>query len=801
MNVSSSRVSFLLKFLFYLSGLTSLIYEIVWTRTLTTVIGNTSLAVSSTVAIFLAGLALGSFFGGRMDRLGKRPIQTYGILEIGIGCYSVFVPLLVSRMDGIYSMFYPWMAGSLLHSALVKAALAAVVLLLPTMAMGATLPVLIRFYDAPSRNSQAALLYGLNTAGAVAGALLAGYLLIPAWGMSATIYGTASLNVLIGISSLSVGRPGEPGFPESPARPALFEPLYLLFAIGGFTTLAYEILWTRSLIMFFGSSVYAFSCILAVVLLGMAWGSLRAAGRIPEGADPYQVYSLLQFRTALSVLFFVAVFMTIPGVLIRIFQISQGSFFLFQVGQFVVVAFVILYSTFLAGVSFPAALCFFRSRREQLPAIVANIYSYSTIGSILGSLCAGFVLIPALGAERSIRIVALINLLAGMFCFRKTAARKQSKRVLMIGAIALFLLIFLPPWNQSVYNSGLYGFAYKFVSGKTSMLSPARGRPGYLQAGFIPSAWSRASVDLIYYAEGLSATVAVAEDANGIRSLLINGKPDASNHPTGDMRTQLLLGHLPVLVGATAHKVLVIGLGSGVTAGAVSVYKPERIDCVEIEKKVTGAARFFDRENRRVLDQPAFHLVFDDGRNFVQHTTSRYDFITSEPSNLWMSGVGNLFTEEFFRAAKSRLHPHGILCQWIHLYQISREDVFVFLKTFHSVFPYVSIWIDDADMLVLGRDVPMRIDPGRIQQILAVPQIEESLGSCGITVGTLLKRYAGDQRAIDLVDSSVPLNTDDRPVLEYSAPKSLFINHSQSIAQSIRDLQSRVQPQRHGDTE
>src|SRR5262245_39884789 len=176
------------------------------------------------------------------------------------------------------------------------------------------------------------------------------------------------------------------------------------------------------------------------------------------------------------------------------------------------------------------------------------------------------------------------------------------------------------------------------------------------------------------------------------------------------MRTQLLLGHLPMLFKGHAERVLVIGLGSGVTAAAIAIHRTRKIDCVEIEKKVAEAARFFERENYIILRHGNFKLILDDGRNYVRHTPIQYDVITSEPSNLWMSGVSNLFTREFFLSAKQRLKPNGLMCQWIHLYQISLEDVHVFLKTFHSVFPHLYVWIDESDMLVVGSDQVLKFD-------------------------------------------------------------------------------------------
>lgn len=789
MKISNSRKRLLIYVLFILSGVASLIYEIAWSRILSTILGNTSLAISIVVSLFMVGLATGSFAAARLLLLQKRPLYVYGILEGFIGGYSILTPGMAPWIDRIYAALYPAVSASFLTSVSIKALLTALFLLLPSIAMGATLPVLIRSFPDEERPSRAGLLYGLNTGGAVAGTIAAGYFLMPAFGISRTIFMAASLNALICFLAISMSREEAPGsVPAIPPRS--FDPLYLLPFFTGFAMLAYEILWVRALSMFFGSSVYAFSAILAAFLLGIAAGSSYYSRRIPAEADPYQFFSLIQFRMSLSAVFFIGIFMGIPSALIWLFEKLYFSFPLFQIGQFFLIGCTVFYTTFLSGAAFPAALRFFRSDREKLPAHVAYVYSYNTIGSILGSLCAGFVLIPWLGVERSIRLIILLNLILGIFCFRRSRPEAQDKRVLLIGGVSLAFLIFLPLWNKSIYNSGFYAFAYRYVPKVHNQSSSASNPPNFLAASstLAPLAGPDVQLDLIYYGEGLTATVAVAEHEEGIRSLLVNGKPDASNVPTGDMRTQLLLGHLPVLLRGGVNDALVIGLGSGVTAGALWTHHPARIDCVEIERKVVNAARYFDTENLNILDRPNFRLILDDGRNVVQHTRDKYDVITSEPSNLWMSGVANLFTREFFQAARMRLTSDGVMCQWIHLYQIAWHDVTVFLKTYQSVFPYLSIWIDGSDMLVIGSARKLPVVASTIDAELLKPEVLKSMSRSNLTSEKLLKKYLTDERIVKILRRNLPLNTDDHPILEFSAPKSMFRNDSDQIVRGLYEL-------------
>ena len=794
--ISPRERTFLLFLLFFFSGLTSLVYEIVWSRVLSTIIGNTSLAIAVVVSLFMAGLALGSFISARLKRSFK-PLILYGILEGLIGLYSLFTPSLSELINKFYSNYYPAVANNFFQSVILKASMSGMLLLIPTIAMGMTLPLLVRCFPASERHEKAGLLYGLNTAGAVVGTLLAGYLLLPNLGISLTIYITAAINGLLFISGLILSAQMDV-FKESEKRAPAFHLLYLLFLLTGFATLAYEILWARALSMYFGSSVYAFSAILASFLLGIASGSAYYAGRISQSSDPFQLFSLIQFRISLSALFFIGIFMGLPIILIWMFQLFNQSFALFQIAQFLLIAITVFYTTFLSGSAFPAALHFFRKDSEALQGYAGYVYSYNTIGSILGSLCAGFILIPWLGVERSIRLIALLNLILGIICFRKSLASNQNRRVLAVGGIALVLLMFLPRWNQSIYNAGFYAFAYRYAEEQQNKKPSSRisdpashsSNPASLQAGAF--SWGPATavdeLNLLFYSEGLAATVAVTQDENGIRSLLINGKPDASNVPTGDMRTQLLLGHLPALHMDKPKNALVIGLGSGVTAGALALHELNRIDVVEIEEKVAKASEYFEEENGSVLKRKNVRLIFDDGRNVVQHSSMKYDLITSEPSNLWMSGVANLFTREFFLAASNRLNPDGIMCQWIHLYQISRHDVLVFLKTMHSVFPHLSIWIDGSDMLILASRKSLKPDVPQIFKRMSQPVIQRSLEPTGIKPANIMKIYVSDETMLKALRRNLEINTDDFPILEFSAPRSLFLNQSKEIAKSLYQL-------------
>lgn len=699
-------------------------------------------------AVFAGGLSAGSILASKRFAL-ENPFRTYGILQLVIAVFASSTPFLNRSLNAIYDLFYPAVLEHAFLELSAKATVAICLMFIPALAMGMILPVVVQISPPERHGRNSASLFAINIAGAAAGVLLAVDLLLPMLGINRTILLTALLNAITALIGLFFTRRFDARVESAvPNRP--FRAVYLLFLLTGFVVAAYVILWIRALTMVLGSSVFSLAAILVAFLFGLAVGSASYSSKFSGHSDPYQIFSMIQFRVALSALFFVGVFMGIPFVVLRIFQTFYFSFPLFQIAQFLLIAALLFYATFFAGASFPAALQFFREQTSEIPAQVAIISCCSTMGAVLGSLFAGFLLIPWLGVERSIRIVALMNLILGMACFRKTLPTHQDRRVLLIGAAVLALLLFLPPWNRSILNAGFYSMAYRYT--------PHFGLPG---------ANSLQSRKLLFYAEGIQKTVAVVE-TKGTKTLLINGRPEASSLAAGNIGQQLMLAHLPALIRGKLDKALVIGLRSGVTAGALADHLTARIDCVEAEKEIAHAAGYFAEENHDVLHKTNFHLVFDDGKNFLQHSREQYDLITSEPETFWISGTGNLLTRDFFQQGKDRLGSNGIICQRIPLYQIAPADVAIFLRTFHSVFPYAGIWIVANDLLVVGANHPV------------------------LTPAVFLQYYIGDERIIHLLPGDSFLNTDDHPVLEFSIPQSFFSNRSAEIIGMLRELGHRV---------
>jgi spermidine synthase len=441
------------------------------------------------------------------------------------------------------------------------------------------------------------------------------------------------------------------------------------------------------------------------------------------------------------------------------------------------VALLLLPMTAALGATFPLALA--TAGREDVGANAARVYTANTVGAILGALAAGFLLIPLLGLRGTFTAAAALALLTAV-----AGLARLSRRALTIGAAAaaaaVLVAVLLPPWDRGLLSSGGYKYAPYIAGGGAADLDQI------LRAG-----------TLDYYKEGAAGTVSV-RTLTGTRSLAIDGKIDASN--AGDMLTQRLLGLLPVLIHGHARTVAVIGLGSGVTSGSALVPATAgRMDVIEISPEVVEASRFFDAESGAVLSRPEIRLIVGDGRSHLRLSSQRYDVIVSEPSNPWMAGVASLFTGEFFEAARARLEPDGLLCQWAHTYDISAPDLRSIVRTFGSVFPDGSMWlVGEGDLLLIGSNgatVASRLDAVNRSREGA---IASTLATVGVAPGTgpfdLLSLYVGGPREITKYAGDALIQTDDRNPLEYTAPRGIYSVSSGENARALRALSPELPP-------
>ena len=763
----------LVSVLFFFSGVTALIYQMVWMRELVLVFGASMFAISTLLTAFMGGLALGSdFFGRRADRYSN-PLRIYGFLELGIGGYALIVPFLLSSLIPIYQYLHGLFHFSFYIFSLVRFVMAVLVLLLPTALMGGTLPVLARLYKNNAEVGKGVgLLYAFNTLGAVIGVLGAGFVLLPALGLNKTVLLAAALNGAVGLLAIWRGKhriiPVEtsaertpvsaPKHPQSPRRILL-----ITFALSGFAAMIYEVVWTRILTLILGSTLYSFATMLATFLMGLAIGSFLFSLFLKRFSRPLLLLALVQGGIALFAFGGEFLFPLLPVLFFKLLEIFHSEGGIISASKFFIVAAVMLIPTVLMGGVFPLVIHLLTrgesssrepKRKNQpvidtgLGSIVGRAYAINTVGTIVGSFSVGFILLPALGIQKSLHVAIFTNAVLSLLLWMQMREIGEA-RLWAVGGVGAFLVVVgfsTPAWNPLQMSSELFG--------KLSTL------------------------DLLFYKEGISSTVTVVQHPTLAKhphlTLAIDGKANAST--TGDMKTQLLVGHLPMLLAPEAKEVISIGHGSGITTGAVATHPLSKLVTLEIEPAVVEASRFFDPFNGSVLEDPRVQIVVDDARNYLILSKERFDVIVSEPSHPWRSGSSKLFTEEFFRLGRSRLRPGGIFAQWIHFYGIRAPELKAVIRTFHSVFPHVFIFYTDAgDLILIGSDREIVIDREEIARRMAVHAVANDLARAEVySPYDLWAYFLLGPGEIERYTGDGIFNTDDYTVVEFQTPKSLF---------------------------
>lgn len=776
-----SRPARLYSLLFFLSGATGLIYELLWVRVLYQSFGSTIQSVTTVVAAYMGGLGLGAWLLGRIADRSPRPAVLYGWLEIAIGVFGIISPLVL----GLAHWLYIGTAGALAlgggASVALRFGLAALVLLIPTTLMGGTLPVLTRAMMGEDRGllkSSLGRLYGLNTLGAMTGTALAGFFLIEFVGVRASLFATAALNLAIGAAAILLGRqqvsadPGhQPGDQQThPAAPDQFRTLALiLLGLTAFASLLNEIAWTRVLVMVVGGSTYAFTLILLVFLLGIGLGSVFVARRSLPRVDTAAAAGLAQGVVGIGAAALFIFFGFLPSYIIAVFQIADLSAASRLLLMGVAVGAVVLIPAIGMGMTFPLLADLTARRREARGADVGAAYALNTIGSILGAVLTGFVLVVALGTQMTLRVGLVVNGVAALalaiLAARGVAEgsaddRRLRVRILMAGALGMVALVAafaVPGWSTRLIDLGPTIYA------RQRMDKAARQK-------FL----THSGVRQLAFREGPNATVSVWEGDAG-RSLRVNGKVDGSDR--GDMDTQIMLGLAPAVARTGARSALVIGYGTGVTARVLAaVPGMAHVKVVEIEPGVVQMDTLFLGVNDGVLARSNVRVVIDDARSALQLDRARYDLIVSEPSNPWVAGVATLYTPEFFRIARARLADDGVFCQWIQLYQLPLPIVAGIVRNLRDVFPHVHVWFGGtADLVVLASPRPLAYDRQWLAQLVGPNGSVHALTREWLSVESpdqyFGRQLLGDSGTAGLVRRASFHHSDDRPRLEFVAAR------------------------------
>lgn len=757
--------------------------QVVWSKALGLIFGHTAYAVATVLAVFMAGLASGSAWIGARSTRWKRPIAVYAWLEFGVAATAAFSLLGLAGVRAAYIAAYPYASGSVRALLLLRFAGAAVILFLPTFLMGGTLPVLVRGLtrSAPEMAARLSRLYSINTAGAVAGTFLAGFLFLPSLGLRLTLGIAVGLNLAAGALALLLSRdapaanssdsvrssaPENEQFPPESNPPIAAPPKFFLFcfAIVGATAMSYEIGWTRLLSTQLGSSTYAFTLMLGTFLTGIVMGSAVFERWSRRRAPGLITFAATQTLTALAALAFLVFFSRLIEVLPPILRATHESFGGLVLAQFVTSALAMLPAAVVFGFNFPAVAMLIAGPRAaaeaEAGAAVGRAYAWNTLGAIAGAIAAGFWLMPRLGSFHLLAATAATNLILAAAISLRAAGGFPRKVLAAAGNVALLVAVLFVGFSNYFYDPAVASF-------NTLMYWNLYDRPLTLRE-------NAHALDIVYFRDGLNANISVAR-TDDYMALRTNGKVDASNH---DATTQLLLGHLAALAHPP-RRVLLVGFGSGMTASVLVEYPElERLDIVEIEPAVVAAAPFLAPLNRNVLLDPRVHVTFDDARNFLFTTRDHYDLIISEPSNPWIAGVATLFTREFYAAVRNRLAADGVFVQWMQAYSLYPADLRMLFATFLSEFHGATLWHGDApDLILMAPSPPSNEILRRAAGLFAQPALHDDFVRLGMEdAAGIFGFYLLDDAALRRFSSEAEINTDDRTLLEYRAPRSLLVH-------------------------
>lgn len=752
------------------SGAAALIYEIVWLQLLELVVGSSAVSLAVLLATFMGGTCLGSVILPRMVPSRYDPLRVYALVELGIAVLAVLVLLVMPFVGAVYA---EW-AGYGFGGFLLRGAVAGICLLPPTFLMGATLPLLARRVETTTHGlSWLGFLYAGNIAGAVLGCLAAGFYLLRVHDVTTATLVAAAINVVVAVIAWLQKydvRDVPPAPVEIPLRGSsrrLEACVYATILLSGFCAMASESIWTRMLGLLLGASVYTFAIILAVFLAGLGMGSAIGSLICRTVSSPRMALAACQLLNAGAIAWTAHMLgASFPYWPITP-SLSASIWFNLQL-DLNRALWALLPPTLLWGASFPFALAALTSRRQDPGKLVSTVYAANTIGAIAGALCANLLFIGWIGSQRSEQLLIAVSAAAGLLMLMSEEAPGLRWRwsVAVPAVLAAGLLIAtVPPLSKDLVTHGR----------------------------FAPT-WAGKS-DIVYAREGMNAAVAVSVFPNGARTFHVAGKIQASSVER-DMRLQRMLGHLTSLAPPHARSVLVIGCGAGVTAGAVSIDPQiERVTIVEIEPLVPEAASaYFAEQNFDVVRSPKVRMRIDDGRHYLLTTQERFDAITADPLDPWVKGAANLYTKEFFEAARRRLNPGGVVTVYIQLFETNLDAVKSAVATFLEVFPNGTVWGNTYegrghDMLLLGQAEPVRIDLDEMDERLRRPEyahVAQSLSDIGMnSVVDLFATYAG--RGSDLKEwlKDAAINRDRNLRMQYLAGTALNLDESAAIYEDM----------------
>jgi spermidine synthase len=748
--------------LFAGSGCAALIYEIVWFQLLQLVIGSSAISLGLLLAAYMGGLCLGSIALSRFVPARIHPLRVYAGLELGIGLLGIIALFGVPLVGGLYT------AGPStgLIGLIFRGVIAAVCLIPPTILMGASLPAITRWVEVSPRGiSWMGLLYSGNIAGAVAGCLGAGFYLLRVHDMGVATYAAAAISFAVALVAWWLGSPAYVPAQRADDTTRSSAPLvYLAIAFSGLSALGAEVVWTRLLSLLLGATVYTFSIILAVFLIGLWAGS--AAGSFWASRTTHPKLAL-----ALCQLMLVAAIAWTAFTIARVLpywpvdpSLSTSPWFNFDLDLTRCLR-TILPATLLWGASFPLALAAAAAEGEDPARLSGRIYAANTAGSIIGALLFSLVLIQAIGTRGSEQVLIWIAALAGGIALA-AAVFVRNRRVKLGFAAGVAAAGVVVAWVLSATTPGVPWQAIAYGRRSAPIL-----RALDISAGETPA-------EPLFVGEGLNASVVISKRGDQ-RFFYVSGKSEASSALL-DMRLQRMMGHVPALFHSAPHSVLVVGFGAGVTAGSFVPYPELRsIEICELESIIPPASdQFFGKENYNVLRDGRTRIIYDDARHYLLTAPGKFDVITTDPIHPWVKGTSTLYSKEYYELVKQHLNPRGVVAQWLPLYESDDETVKTELATFFSVFPNATVWSnylngDGYDLVLIGRTEEAPIDINQMQQRLDQPgyaKVASSLADAEFhSAVDLLSSYVGRGSELAPFVANTRINEDLNLRLQYLA--------------------------------
>jgi spermidine synthase len=804
---------------FFVSGAAGLIYQVAWSRYLSILLGGTGAAAIIVLATFMGGLGLGAWLFGRLADTTRSRVGLYALLEAGIALWGAAYPLLFPVWTEVFRAAAHGSEPGGAWAMFLKIAVAVGSILPGSLLMGGSLPVLGKFLirRLAMVGDRVAKLYFINSVGAVAGSLLAGFWLIQSLGLNGAMFFAAGLNLLVAAAAASL-MGAERSMPELPSDAAKETPApstsakkksakkakaaskaaaasasasvagedaevyprssakiaLWVIAISGGVSMMYEVLWIRMLALAFGSSTHTFALVVAAFILGISLGSfLLAFKRNDRGY--YEILGLCEILVGLSLLLTLPIFMRLPfwlnqtrGILAK----TPETFPLYQALQFAMGFAAMLPPTIFIGMTLPAASKVVAREMSTLGRKVGSAFAVNTFGAIVGAVLGGAVLMPLLGMQGALLLGIGINIALGALVL---ATMPAGTRRLTRGPVAILALAMAGLLGLGMMNSFWYDRILKLPVFRE--ITPFDSFDAYLEH------ISRGTE--IYHRDALDCAVTVIEWADGSRTVFSNGKGDASvgpvNNPSllaGDMVGNLLLSHLSLLIHPNPKNTLVVGIASGATVGAASIYPGVQVDTVELTPEMAEIAKFFAHGNKAFYDKPNCRVIIDDARTMLALTDRDYDVIITQPSNPWFGGNAALFSEEFYKICRSRLRPGGFLTQWVQTYELQDEILWQIVRTVQREFPYITVWeTGSTNLALICSAEPYSPDFERMRERFQLPEIQNDMRMLGLDNFEIFLQL----QIANAAETGAPLagpgrvNSDLRPYLEYEAPVGLYL--------------------------